>query len=353
MATEPGDLPPAPPRARRWVVPDDPEVGLAFLGAALGGLTTDEAAPTELQLGLLAALVSAFAGSPMTVDELARVPRLEPVEAAAAIADPALREELVLLLVTCEQLLHPLPAALHRRVTAYADLLGVHPDALVVSRDLAQHHLALAYLDIQRKSWFREETLHEAVRGRLIELTRSKLAYYGVGQDAAIAARWRALRDLPEGSWGRGVADFYRVHGFPFPGERHGIYEIGAHHDFVHVLCDYGPTPEGEIDVFAFIAATMDDPHGFMQLVFTLALFQSGAVDRVGGLKVRLARADTLADDGALERLADAFHRAAACPVDVMAGIDHFAWAPHPLDLVRQRLGIVPKAVSGPGYLDV
>jgi hypothetical protein len=333
------------------VVPEDPAVGLALLGAALGALTTDEGTPTELQLHLLASLVTAFAGRPMTVADLDAVPPLEPVDAADALVDPVVREQLVLLLVTCEQLLHPLPVALHRRVAAFAEALGVHPDGLTVSRDLAHHHLALAYADIQRMSWYREQTVHDALRGRLVELTRSKLAYYGVGEDAAMAARWRALRDLPEGSWGHGVAEFYRVNGFPFPGERHGIYEIGAHHDFVHVLADYAPTPEGEIDVFAFIAATMDDPRGFMQFVFTLALFQNAAVDRVGGLEVALARADTLADPGALDRMADAFRRAAACPVDVMAGIDHFAWAPHPLALAREHLGVVPKGEPGPGFL--
>ena len=45
--------------------------------------------------------------------------------------------------------------------------------------------------------------------------------------------------------------------GFPFPGEPGGIYEVGALHDWVHVLTDYNTSPEGEIDVFAFIAATM------------------------------------------------------------------------------------------------
>ena len=46
--------------------------------------------------------------------------------------------------------------------------------------------------------------------------------------------------------------------GFPFPGERFGIYELGARHDWVHVLAATRP-PEGELDVFAFIAASMTD----------------------------------------------------------------------------------------------
>ena len=88
-----------------------------------------------------------------------------------------------------------------------------------------------------------------------------------------------------------------------------------------------------------------------MQFAFTLALFQNATVDRVGGLKVAIARADTLEDPGAVARLADAFRRAVACPVDVMAGVDHFAWAEVPLERARERLGVVPRAVAGEGYL--
>lgn len=344
--------PPAPPRQRRIVLPVDLGVASQAVGALLGGLTTDDGTPTPLQRRLLADLVQAFRSlrglPPIDLDA---VDPLEPDQAAAAIADPALRRQLVLALIVAEQLLHPLPDSLRRRVEAYADALGVHPDALKVSRDLAGEHLLVAYEDMQRMSWYRERSVDEALAGRLGELVRSKLAYYGIGEDHHIAARWRSLADQPEGSWGRGVADFYRAHGFPYPGEPHGIYEIGAHHDFIHVLADYPTSPEGEIDVFAFIAGTMDDERGFMQFAFTLALFQNASVDRVGGLKVAIARADTLSDPGAPERLADAFRRAAACQVDVMAGIDHFAWAPYPLDEVRQRFGVVPKAVDGPGFL--
>ena len=91
-----------------------------------------------------------------------------------------------------------------------------------------------------------EETIKESVRGRWEELIRSKLAYTGVVADRVIAEKWSALRDCPAGSWGKAVADFYDRHGFPFPGERYGIYELGARHDWVHVLAGYETTPEGE-----------------------------------------------------------------------------------------------------------
>ena len=144
---------------------------------------------------------------------------------------------------------------------------------------------------------------------------------------------------------GRGVADFYARHGFPFPGERHGIYEVGARHDFVHVLAEYEATPEGELDVFAFIAACMPDEKGLVLLAVTIGLFQDGAIHHVAGKAVKIARTDTLGDPGAAARWAEALDRGRRCPVDVMGGIDHFALAPMPLDEARVRLGVVPKVL--------
>jgi len=323
-----------------------------FLGALLGALTTDAGTPTKLQLDVVHAMLRSFMGLAADGIDYDDVVRLDPIEAAEQLPDPRVRNELAHVLVTCELLLHPLPDELRRQIERYAVALDIHLDALVVARDLAQHHLAMAYADIERMSWYRHETIRESLDGRLIDLARNKLAYYGVGRDPAIAERWLALADLPDGTWGRGVADFYEAHGFAYPGTKHGIYEIGAHHDFVHVLADYAPDPEGEIDVFAFIAGTMEDPRGYMQFVFTLALFQNAAVTRVGGKRVLIARADTLDEPGAVDRLADATRRAFLCPVDIMAGVDHFAWAAVPLDEARVALSLVPKGVPSPTYLD-
>jgi hypothetical protein len=143
------------------------------------------------------------------------------------------------------------------------------------------------------------------------------------------------------------VADFYHRHGFTYPGQLDGISEVGARHDFIHVLADYPPTPEGEIDVFALIAAAMPDPRGFTQFAMTLGLFQNGAIRHVAGKRIKIARTDTLADPGAPSRWADAMRRGAACTADVL-NVDHFAMKDLPLEEARAKLGLLPKAVPGP-----
>ncbi len=154
-------------------------------------------------------------------------------------------------------LAHPLPPAVAAAVDDYARALRVSERMVHAARELATQHLLALHADIERSTWYTNQKVHGTLHGQFLEFVRSKLAYTGLVGDQAIARRWEALRSCPPGSWGKGVADFYDRHGFPFPGEPKGIEETGAKHDFVHVLADYDATPIGEIEVFAFIATSM------------------------------------------------------------------------------------------------
>ena len=333
----------------RFAIPEHDQV-VPFIGGVIGALTWDGGTPTSLQLELLDAVVQRFS--------LQQVPDVRTIEAwdaaavRAALPSASVRDQLAHIVVVLELMMHPLPVPLERHVERYLIDVGVHAPYVSVLRDTAAHHVVRLHADLVRNSWYTEQTIKGMFSGRFEELVRSKLSYYSVAHDDQLANRWRALEQCPEGSWGRGVADFYRVHGFAYPGEHSGIYEVGALHDWVHVLADYGTDPEGEIDVFAFIAATMTDQRGFLQFVFTLALFQNGSVDTVGGKKVAIARADTLSDPGATDRLADTLWRATQCTADVMGGVDHFALADRPLDELRAEWNVPPKTVASPGFMD-
>lgn len=259
--------------------------------------------------------------------------RLAPVAARQAVS----------LLVVLEYVEHPLRPAVVSAIEATAHRLHVLEQLVDDARALAHQQFKVLYMDLERQSWYTAETIRSSLRGGAVELLRSKLAYEGVVASASIARRWRALRDCAPGTWGRGVADFYEEHGFPFPGERHGIYELGARHDWVHVLADYGTGPEGEIDVFSFIAASMADERGLVLLAFALGLFQNGSIDRVDRKVIPTARADTLDDPDAVPRFVDAFRRGRACTVDVMGSLDLFAYKDEPLAGVRERFGVPPR----------
>jgi hypothetical protein len=289
----------------------------------------------ELQESVLAGIASSLYGI-----DLADIP----VGDYAVAADATREERLhaVHLMVVLEFVEHPASDRASALVEEYARHLGVSHRLLRDARSLAKGHFARMYLDLQRHSWYEEETIKESVRGRWEELVRSKLAYTGVVADRVIAEKWRALRDCPAGSWGKGVADFYDEHGFPFPGERFGIYELGARHDWIHVLTGYGTDPEGELDVFAFIAASMEDERGLVLLAITLGLFQNGSIHHVAGKRIKIARSDTLTDDGAVGRWVEAFRRGDLAATDVMGTVRLFEHKDEPLDEVRERFGVVP-----------
>jgi hypothetical protein len=210
---------------------------------------------------------------------------------------------------------------------------------------MAERHLVLMYADVQRESWYNHEEARRVLGGHAFELLRSKVATLGGPEDPALAAKWEALGDCGAGTWGRAVFDFYGRHGFPMPGEPNSIRVVGAEHDWVHVLAGYDATPEGEIDVFAFIAASMGDDEGLAMFASTLGLFQNGSIHHIAGVKIDIATADTLDRPGAPARLADAVRRGAATSDDVL-DLDHFAWKDVELDEARRRLG-VPTASVG------
>ena len=335
----------SPPAGHAWL--DLPEPTLrALLGGVVGALTATTDGPTPLQWELLDAVARHVFLSDVEVRD---TPKLDPEQLASALTAPPHRALAVHLMVTLELVLHPVPPAVAASVTGYARTLEVAEPMVAAARRFADHQVALMYLDIQRNAEFTEKTMFGIRHGRFLRLLRNKLAYENIVPDGEIARRWRALEQCPPGSWGAEVAAFYRAHGFPFPGQRKGISEVGARHDWVHVLAGFPPTPEGEIDVFALIAAASPDPRGFTQFAMTLGLFQNGAIRHVAGKRIRIARTDSLADPGAPGRWADALRRGAGCADDVLA-LDHFAWKDVALDEARERLALAP--TTDPGSRD-
>ena len=264
-----------------------------------------------------------------------------PRQLTDAVDDPRARAAAVELMAVLELTRHPLPEDVERCVERAAAELDVEQPVLVAARDYAHGHLERMHADLARQSWYTEKVEESLFHGGFLRVLRSRVSYLRGIDAPLIAAKWTALRRCPEGSWGRAVAEFYDRHHFPFPGESHGIEEIGAHHDWVHVLAGYDATPEGELDVFAFIAAASDDPHCFSQLAITMALFQNGATTTAHGRQIAIARTDTLTDPGAADRFALAMRRGVACNVDAM-GLDHFEYRDETLDGVRHRFNVPP-----------
>ncbi|MGL5862564.1 MAG: hypothetical protein ACRCY9_15030, partial [Phycicoccus sp.] len=160
--------------------------------------------------------------------------------------------------------------------------------------------------------------------------------------DPALAARWQSLAELPPGTVGRGVHDFYLTRGFVVPGLPGSAPPLLAQHDWVHVVADYGTTVENEVEVFGYIARANDDPRAFSLLAMVVSLFETGLVGT--GLGLFVADPGHLDSRGMPDRLGDALRRGALTTGsnDFLA-LDWFGLADRPVEVLRRELGIPPK----------
>ncbi|NUP50505.1 MAG: hypothetical protein HOW97_24820 [Catenulispora sp.] len=319
----------------------------AMLARGIISAVAPEGGLTGLQQTLLAAMFRSMTG--FEVDPAAVQTELadKPYSAQDFAQDlyrrnAAFRGRVVQNMVTAELVLDPLPAAVADRVAEFAAELGVHDDLEEVLHASADRGRRLAAIDFDRNGY-----LHDFDPGHAAQLHVGDGALHGpwspVEDDPALAARWASLGDLPAGTLGRGVYDFYRTRGFTFPGSPGSAPPLLAQHDWVHVLADYGTRVESEIEVFAFIARANDDLHAFSLLAMVVSLFETGALAAGAGLFE--ADKGHLSQPGMAARFSDALRRAALCTGsnDFMA-TDWFAVADKPVAVLRRELMLPDKS---------
>lgn len=299
--------------------------------------------PTELQSMLT---VAAFAA--MTGHDLEPAGTVTPAELAEVLGDrnQAFRLRILQTMILGALVLRPLPRAVAQHVRAFGRELSVDDGMLGVAERFADGQLGLAAVDFERNGYTadwdpsRAEALHAS--GTLEDAWQQSV------DDPELAGRWAGFEDLPAGSLGRRMWEFYRARGFSFPGTPGSAPPLLAQHDFVHVLADYGTRVESELEVFAFIARANDDPKGFSLLAMVVSLFETGYLETGAGLFESFP--GQLSLHGMATRVADALRRGAlshgsgdAPDVDLLA-VDWFAIAHEPVDDLRRRFGIVAKS---------
>ena len=322
--------------------PDAPEVELLARGIATA--IRPEGGLTDLQTMLLDATFEAMTGVTVHVADLA------PISAAAygrglARRNEAFRSRMVQSMIMGALVLRPLPPDVAERGAEYARELAIDDGMLTVAQRFASGNLGLAAFDFDRNGYTsdwspeRAQVLHTS--GELAD------AWTECVNDASLAAQWQALADLPAGTIGRAMFEFYEARGFVFPGLPGSAPPLLAQHDWVHVLADYGTRVESELEVFALIARANDDPRAFSLFAMVVSLFETGYLRAGAGLFE--AFPGQLSRAGVAQRVADGLRRGAlshgldgAPDVDFLA-VDWFALADRPLDELRAAFGIVPK----------
>lgn len=317
--------------------PDAAEVTLLARGVTSAAGAGGELTP--LQQLLIPALFLSMTGHRV---ELAALTPIEPAAFAAGLArrNRIFRERILQTMLLSALVVRPLPPAVGLRLREFADALGVDDEMVEVAQKYADGAVDLAAADFARNGY-----LGGLDANRLTALHTGNLdsSWGQVVDDAALAARWASLRELPIGTLGRGVADFYRDRGFVSPGLPGSAPPLLAQHDWVHVLAGYGTTLENEIEVFAFMARADDDPRAFSLLAMVISLFETGYLHAGAGLFE--ANAGHLSTAGMATRLGDAMRRGALTRGSHdFLDLDWFTLADRPITVVRTEIGLVDKA---------
>ena len=301
---------------------------------------------TDTQRLLFEALFPAMTG---TAVDLGHLPPVTPEAFAEHLRrrDLAFRTRGVQLMVLGALVLHPVPGAVADRVAAFARELGVDDGMLAVAQRLSEGAYDLAARDFDRNGYTQE---WERPASALHTSSALTAPWDVTHEDPALAARWASLGELPRVTLGRRVHDLYVARGFAFPGRPGSAPPLLAQHDWVHVLADFGTTVESELEVFALIARANDDMRAFSLLAMVVSLFETGSLARGAGL-FEASPGHLSADAGVATRMADAMRRGALSreagrddgSVDFL-GVDWFALADTPVDEVRRRFSLPPKA---------
>jgi hypothetical protein len=255
---------------------------------------------------------------------------MKPAEVALAIPDPHHKKRLVQFALVTALASGEVSPQKEARVSELAAALAIPERGLKVLHDLVQGSVLLTRFELARRFLPRFVGAAYAEEG-VAGLRKLVEPILKGSEDPELAFRYKRLGLLPEGSFGRAYWEHCTSRGFVFPGERGGIPERMAFHDFGHVLSGYDTDPQGEIQQGAFQAGFVRND-GFVFLLFAIVHFHMG-VQITPIAKPQRGLFD-------VPRVIRATARGAACKVDLS---DH--WTPwevvaRPLEEVRALYGI-------------
>ena len=175
----------------------------------IGVIDVDDG-PSDEQLGVLGAIVvHLFERDDI---ELERIVPLGPEETASRLTDAAARRRFGELMFTLESCRHPLSPAQVASCERYAAALGSSPEEVQVLRVAIDEGVARAAADFDR-----------FFSGMVVARSEPRFRdrdFEPPHLDPELVALVNDFHQLPEGTLGWHLADFYAMHGFAVPGRR-------------------------------------------------------------------------------------------------------------------------------------
>ena len=297
---------------------------------------------TAMQRNVIDAICLALSGQHF---DASTAPPVTPQALTGVISPDAFpdvfRERIVRYMGLVALLLNPVPSEVIDAIHRYASALGIDDDCGGVLEPASSERQHAVLTDFARNGYARQFVADG--RDGVLHASPGEVGTgWGIAEnDPGLADRWNALSSGTPGTLGRDVWDFYASRRFIVPGLPGSAPPLLAQHDWVHVLADFGTRVDCEIEVFALLAESDDNPAGFSLLAMILGLFDTGAIDHAAGIFD--ADAGHLNDERMAIRLADALRRgiSARKPDGTRDGglmsVDWFEYADLPTSEVRQR----------------
>jgi hypothetical protein len=254
---------------------------------------------------------------------------ITPEELAGAVKGAHQRKRALQLLVVMALVEGEPKAHADTALERFATALDVDLRDVEVLREVANERVMIVRFDMVRRL---SGTL---LRGHKLATFKSMATAAIFGEDRAVAEKYRALEQYPEGTLGRALFDYWKVNGFGIPGERGSMPERGIFHDVGHLLSGYGVDPHGEIRQGAFQAGFVRND-GFGVLLFAILQFHLGV--RI----TPVAKSERGYFDP--KDVLRAAHRGASCRVDLSDPQQWDFWqdAGEQIADLRARYGILP-----------
>ncbi len=284
----------------------------------------------DLERGLMNAAQKHILKTDFDIDELEPI---TPDELAAGVPIPEFRERIFNACLITALIDGEASEAEAKMLDSYAEALGVSSPALKDVHRLVDDNLLLFRFDVARRSFIgqrgRAFLKKEGLRG-ISSVIRSLLNT----EHPKTAERYRALVDHPEGTLGRGYADFIRNNEFSFPGEIGGPPEPIVFHDCLHVIGEYDTSSLEETQIASFQAGMLKkDP--IFGMFFMLAQFQLGVqvTPTTGPEKHQVDP----------EKMIQAFVRGTKVNLDMCTAWDPWDDFDQPATALREKYNVVPR----------
>ena len=274
--------------------------------------------------------------------DVATLPEIDPATLREHFSDRALAQQLVRGMLVVSLAVGPTTPAQMELIEQFADALGIEEPALDAIAHLAHGEMVQFVLDFHRRSNLRDYIANQyRNEGGLLAVIKGLLEFRGVIHDQALVARFVALGELPQETFGHAFFHHSRQAGVALPGESGGFPMGAVFHDIGHVLAGYDITPEGELQIACFQAGYRRADNAFFTILFAVLLHTAGI--NIAPLPMphhpgRIGEGDLAA------RMIHALRRGAQVNTDLGEGWDLWSHAEIPLAELRRQLGVPPLA---------